>query len=72
MWRQTGPHGFSTRVGASTLVDGLLSAGYSDLTVLDVSSMALEAARRRLGAGATAVTWMEANVLTHEFPKAGI
>lgn len=56
--------------GASTLVDALLSSGYSDLTVLDVSSTALEAARRRLGDRAAGVTWLEADVLTHAFPSA--
>ncbi len=34
--------------GASTLVDGLLDAGVTDLTVLDVSAAALETTRRRL------------------------
>lgn len=36
--------------GASTLVDGLLSKGYKDLTVLDLSAAALGAAKTRLGA----------------------
>jgi SAM-dependent methyltransferase len=50
--------------GASTLVDGLLAAGYRDLTVLDLSAAALEQARLRLGTSATKVQWIEANVLT--------
>lgn len=35
--------------GASTLVDGLLAAGWSDLTLLDVSEEALDRVRARLG-----------------------
>ena len=54
--------------GASTLVDRLLSAGYRRLTVLDLSPSALEAARGRLGPGASDVTWMEADVLTADLP----
>ena len=36
--------------GASTLVDDLLDGGYRALTVLDLSSAALDESRRRLGA----------------------
>lgn len=50
--------------GASTLVDGLLAAGYRDLTVLDLSAAALDQARLRLGANAAKVKWLEANILT--------
>lgn len=54
--------------GASTLVDGLLRAGYTHLTVADISHSALEVAQRRLGALAAGVTWRAADVLTAEFP----
>lgn len=51
--------------GASTLVDGLLGAGYRNVTVLDVSPAALANAQRRLGPEAAAVVdWREADVLT--------
>jgi SAM-dependent methyltransferase len=50
--------------GASTLVDGLVAAGYRGVTVLDVAPSALELARRRLGAAAHDVTWLEADVLS--------
>lgn len=53
--------------GASTLVDGLLQHGYSDITVLDIAEAALEAARLRLGAGADSVAWIAANILEHRF-----
>jgi 2-polyprenyl-3-methyl-5-hydroxy-6-metoxy-1,4-benzoquinol methylase len=52
--------------GASTLVDDLLQAGYTSLTVLDLSAAALQAAKSRLGAAAHAVTWLEANITTAE------
>ena len=50
--------------GASTLVDGLLRAGYRQLTILDLSVSALNAAQRRLGASARMVSWREGDVLT--------
>ncbi len=34
--------------GASTLVDGLLEAGYKRITLLDISSAALAQAKKRL------------------------
>lgn len=55
--------------GASTLVDDLLADGYASLTVLDLSSTALEAARRRLGTRADAVRWLEGDVTTVQFPE---
>ena len=51
--------------GASVLSDRLLARGYTDLTVLDLSEVALEAARGRVGAGAT-MTWLAQDVLTWE------
>ena len=56
--------------GASTLVDGLLSAGYRRLTVLDLSPAALEQAHRRLGNDANSVVWQAADVLTADFRAA--
>jgi len=57
--------------GASTLVDGLISAGYQQLTVVDISATALELAKTRLGAAAAPVTWQAADVLAAEFPAQG-
>lgn len=51
--------------GASTLVDHLLDEGFGELTVLDVSDVALERARTRLGGGRT-VDWVQADVLAWE------
>lgn len=50
--------------GASHLVDHLLQCGYTDLSVLDVSSAALAKAQARLGARATAVDWIAADITT--------
>ncbi len=49
--------------GASTLVDGLLAAGYRRLTVLDLSAAALARTRARLGDHAARVALLEADVL---------
>lgn len=55
--------------GASTLVDGLLTAGYRRITVLDLSAVALADARKRIGQAAADVTWLEADILTADFPR---
>jgi SAM-dependent methyltransferase len=49
--------------GTSTLVDALLERDYNDVTVLDVSSQALEQAQARVGASARA-HWLTADLLT--------
>jgi hypothetical protein len=40
--------------GESTLVDDLLSRGYGNITILDISQTALAVAKKRLGRGAEA------------------
>jgi SAM-dependent methyltransferase len=54
--------------GESTLVDDLLAAGYGKLTVLDISAIALEATRRRLGPHGDSVQWIAADVLSVDLP----
>lgn len=54
--------------GASTLADDLLADGYSDLTVLDLSGAALQAAHKRLGTRADQVQWIEADITEVELP----
>jgi len=49
--------------GASRLVDHLLAAGHTDVTVVDLSSMALHEAAARLGPDAP-VHWVAADVLS--------
>lgn len=48
--------------GASLLADALLDAGYTDVTVLDVSAAALERLRDRLGGRAELVRLLEGDV----------
>lgn len=50
--------------GASTLVDGLLSAGYRDVSVLDLAPAALSRARDRLGERAARVRWIVGDALS--------
>src|SRR5438034_8027581 len=49
--------------GASSLVDALLADGWSDVTVLDVSEVALGMARERVGADKP-VRWIAQDLLT--------
>jgi ubiquinone/menaquinone biosynthesis C-methylase UbiE len=48
--------------GDSSLVDGVVSEGLGQMTVLDISGAALARARARLGARASEVRWIEADV----------
>lgn len=50
--------------GDSFLVDHLLSIGYQDITVLDISEAAIDRAKQRLGAKAESVKWIIADVAT--------
>ena len=52
--------------GASKLIDNLLDSGYSDVTVLDIASAALERSRARLGDAARKATWIEQDILHFE------
>lgn len=55
--------------GASKLVDHLLDLGFNDLTILDVSSTALERNKSRLGERAKNVTWLEADITKLDRPE---
>jgi hypothetical protein len=50
--------------GASSLAGVLLSRGFRDITVLDISATGIQAARRRLGAQADHLHWLIADLLT--------
>jgi SAM-dependent methyltransferase len=52
--------------GDSKLVDFLLDAGYEALTVLDISSTALERAKQRLGSRADKIKWVEQDIIKLE------
>ncbi len=54
--------------GASSLVDHLVGRGFGDVTVLDVSDVALDEARRRLGPDAP-VTWIRRDLLSWAPPR---
>lgn len=58
--------------GASTLVDSLLARGFARVTVVDLSSLALERARARLGDAARAVEWRVGDVTTRLFDEASV
>jgi SAM-dependent methyltransferase len=51
--------------GASRLVDHLLAAGHSDVAVLDISRVALDEGRARIG-DPPQVSWIEADLLSWE------
>jgi SAM-dependent methyltransferase len=55
--------------GASLLTRRLLDAGYTDLTVLDISDTGLAAGRGRLGPIAPSVEWIHADVRCFEPPR---
>ncbi len=52
--------------GASRLVDTLVSEGFADVAVLDLSAAALTAAANRIGNRAKQVHWIAADVTTWE------
>lgn len=56
--------------GASTLVDDLLAAGMSNLTVLDISAAALQVAQRRLANKARDVRWIAADITQAQLGEA--
>lgn len=55
--------------GASVLVDELMEEGYKDLTVLDLSSSALEVAKQRLGNDANSIHWMVGDITNIELSQ---
>lgn len=55
--------------GTSHLVDELLSVGYFDLTVLDVSQAALDRSKARLGGAGKNVSWIAADITTWTPPR---
>lgn len=52
--------------GTSSLVDGLVAGGFTDVSVLDVSPPAIEVARHRLGPAARDVRWLHEDLLSWE------
>src|SRR5437588_9120267 len=57
--------------GESTLVDDLLARGFQNITILDVSQVAMDITRKRLGQAADRVHWLLADITQTELePKA--
>jgi ubiquinone/menaquinone biosynthesis C-methylase UbiE len=54
--------------GASTLADDLLSAGFTRVSVLDLSAAALQTAQARLGSKAAAATGITGDITQVELP----
>jgi len=52
--------------GDSKLVDNLLDIGFRNITILDISSMALEKAKKRLGNKADIVKWVVSDLREFE------
>jgi 2-polyprenyl-3-methyl-5-hydroxy-6-metoxy-1,4-benzoquinol methylase len=48
--------------GESTLVDDLIGQGYENITVLDISRIAIEATQKRLGPVSGRVHWLVADI----------
>jgi len=57
--------------GASVLTAQLHTAGFTNLTVLDLSSAAITAARTRLGEAGHRIRWIEGDILRTELPADG-
>lgn len=55
--------------GDSFLVDHLLELGYRDITVLDISSAAIDRAKQRLGKRASEVKWIVADASNFTPPE---
>lgn len=55
--------------GESTLVDDLLSRGYHNLTVLDISHKAVDTNKQRLGSAAERVHWLVADIAKAALPR---
>lgn len=55
--------------GEATLIDDLLSEGYTDISVLDISQKAIDVARNRIGVLADKAHWYCANILQATLPQ---
>lgn len=55
--------------GTSTLVDDLLAEGFENISVLDISSKAMEESQKRLGDGAKQIDWIISDITTAGLPE---
>ncbi len=56
-------------VGESTLVDDLLTRGFENITVLDISQTAIDANRKRLGKPSERVQWLVGDITKIDLPR---
>jgi len=56
--------------GEATLVDDLIAHGYTDVTVLDISTTAIDVAKTRLGTAAASVHWLAGDITDVELEPA--
>ena len=56
--------------GEATLVDDLVTRGYSDVTILDISQAAIDVAKDRLGSASASVHWITGDITTVELEPA--
>jgi 2-polyprenyl-3-methyl-5-hydroxy-6-metoxy-1,4-benzoquinol methylase len=54
--------------GCSTLVDDLLDLGFKNISILDISSRAIQVAKERLSNKGNAITWIEADITQVSLP----
>ncbi len=54
--------------GESTLVDDLIAGGYRSVTVIDISSTAIEHTKKRLASASQQVTWLVADITQSRLP----
>ncbi len=54
--------------GASTLVDDLVVKGYQNLSVLDLSKVAIQLTQDRLGDAAHEITWLQEDITEAKLP----
>ena len=69
---ETTSHIIDVGGGASMLVDVLLARQFQNITVLDISSAAINHAQKRLGIHAKAVNWLEADITEVTLPQMSI
>jgi 2-polyprenyl-3-methyl-5-hydroxy-6-metoxy-1,4-benzoquinol methylase len=55
--------------GTSSLAQALLQAGYTEITVADISSSSIQRATAQLGDDASRITWVQADVRSHDFGR---
>ena len=55
--------------GASTLADDLFKRGYEHITVLDISSEAIQRSKIRLGQQAKKISWVEKDIFKADFSE---